>query len=82
MTWAPGSVAKLEERMNTHQADYKASLERMERKMAERDGKRGAEAAKRKVKDARHHTFVLVGISVIVALEIAIMGLVITSTLD
>ena len=30
-------LAVLEERMNTHQADYKASLERMERKMAERD---------------------------------------------
>jgi len=67
---------------NTHQSTYETALERMERRMAERDGKRDAEAAKRKVEDTRHHTFVLVGISVIVALEIAIMGLVITSTLD
>ena len=30
-------IAVLEERMNTHQADYKTALERMERRMAERD---------------------------------------------
>ena len=33
----------LEERMNTHQATYETALERLERRMAERD----AEAAKR-----------------------------------
>ncbi len=36
-------LAVLEERMNTHQATYETALERLERRMAERD----AEAAKR-----------------------------------
>ena len=30
-------MAALEERMNTHQADYKSALERMERKNTERE---------------------------------------------
>ncbi len=32
-------IAVLEERMNTHQTDYKTALERMERRMAERDNR-------------------------------------------
>ena len=36
-------LAVLEERMNTHQATYETALERLERRMAERD----AESAKR-----------------------------------
>ncbi len=43
-------LAVLEERMNTHQADYRAALERMERRMADRDAKRDTEAVKRDAK--------------------------------
>ena len=32
-------ITRLEERMNTHQADYKTALERMERKAAERESR-------------------------------------------
>jgi len=46
-------IAELEERMNTHQSDYRTDIEKLARKMAERDvelARRDAEQAKR---DAR-----------------------------
>ena len=48
-------LAVLEERMNTHQATYETALERLERRLAERDAeaaKRDAEAARRDAQKA------------------------------
>ena len=70
--------AVLEERMNTHQATYETALERLERRMAERD----AEAAKREVQRTEREAMarwwqtavLLGGMSIVAAVIIAVIG--------
>ena len=83
-------IAVLEERMNTHQATYATALERMERRMAERDtrltenmakrdaemAKRDAEMAKRDTEMAKRETRMLLSIAAMIGLGITILGLI------
>ncbi len=59
-------LAVLEERMNTHQAAYETALERIERRMAERD----AEFAKRE-------TRLILAIGGMIAIAAAVLGVLI-----
>ena len=45
-------LVALEERMNTHQATYETALERLERRMAERDAEAARRDAQRTERDA------------------------------
>ncbi len=67
-------LAVLEERMNTHQAAYETALERIERRMVERDAERDAEAARRDVEAARRETRLILAIGGMIAIAAAVLG--------
>ncbi len=68
-------LAVLEERMTTHQAEYKTDIAQLAESIAQRDARLADRLADRDVEAARRETRMLLAITGIIGLAVTIAGL-------